>query len=71
MISGKGKISIKTGRHESLTLPGERSQRTLTSVQSSPLVTDRFHRLDFYIVLRKLIPKQQAFSQRIQEASMV
>ena len=47
------------------------TSRKLNSVERSSLVTDRFDRLDFYIVLRKLIPKQQAFSQRIQETSMV
>ena len=31
----------------------------------------RLHDSDFYVVLRKLIPKLQAFSQRIQETSMV
>ena len=31
----------------------------------------RLHRLNFYLVLRKLIPKLQAFSQSIQETSMV
>ncbi len=40
------------------------------SVQSSSLVTVRLHRLHFYVVLRKLIPKLQAFSQCIHEASM-
>jgi len=41
------------------------------SVESSSLMTVRFHRLNFYVVLRKLIPKLQAFSKRVQEASMV
>ena len=40
-------------------------------MQSSSLLTIRLHRLDFYVVLRKLIPKLQAFSQCIQEAAMV
>jgi hypothetical protein len=31
----------------------------------------RSHRLNFYFVLRKLITELQAFSQRIQETSMV
>ena len=31
----------------------------------------RLHRLDFYVVLRKLIAKLQTFSQCIQETSMV
>ena len=35
------------------------------------LLIVRLHRLNFYIVLRKLITKLQAFSQRIQETSMV
>ena len=35
------------------------------------MLTVRLHRLDFYVVLRKLIPKLQAFSQCIQETSMV
>jgi hypothetical protein len=34
-------------------------------------LTARQHRLNFYVVLRKLIPKLQAFSQSIQETSMV
>ena len=33
--------------------------------------TARLHRLDFYVVLRKLIAKLQAFSQCIQETPMV
>jgi hypothetical protein len=40
-------------------------------VQSSSLLIVRLHRLNFYVVLRKLIPKLQAFSQSIQETSMV
>jgi hypothetical protein len=40
-------------------------------MQSGSLVTDRFQRLDFYVVLRKLIPKLQTFSKRVQETSMV
>ena len=40
-------------------------------MQSSSLPAFDRHRLDFYVVLRKLIPKLQAFSQRIQETSMV
>jgi hypothetical protein len=40
-------------------------------VQSSSLLIVRLHRLDFYVVLRKLIAELQAFSQCIQETSMV
>jgi hypothetical protein len=40
-------------------------------VQSSSLLTVRLHRLDFYVVLRKLIAELQAFSQCIQETPMV
>ena len=40
-------------------------------MQSSSLLTIRLHRLNFYVVLRKLIPKLQAFSKRIQETPMV
>ena len=40
-------------------------------MQSSSLLTVRLHRLNFYVVLRKLIPKLQAFSKSIQETSMV
>jgi len=40
-------------------------------VQSSSLLIVRLHRVNFYIVLRKLIPKLQAFSQCIQETSMM
>jgi hypothetical protein len=40
-------------------------------VQSSSLRAFRWHRLDFYVVLRKLIAKLQAFSQCIQETPMV
>ena len=40
-------------------------------MQSSCLLTVRLHRLNFHVVLRKLIPKLQAFSKRIQETSMV
>ena len=40
-------------------------------MQRNFLPTVRLHRLDFYVVLRKLIPKLQAFSQCIQETSMV
>jgi hypothetical protein len=36
-------------------------------VQSISLLTVRLHRLDFYVVLRKLIAELQAFSQCIQE----
>ena len=35
------------------------------------MLTVHLHRLDFYVVLRKLIPKLQAFSQSIQETPMV
>ena len=41
------------------------------SVQSSSRRTVRLHRVYFYIVPRKLIAKLQAFSQCIQETSMV
>jgi hypothetical protein len=37
-------------------------------VQSSSLLIVRLHRLNFYVVLRKLIPKLQAFSQSIHGA---
>jgi hypothetical protein len=40
-------------------------------VQSSSLLTFRRHRLNLYVMLRKLITKLQAFSQGIQETSMV
>jgi hypothetical protein len=40
------------------------------SVQSSSLLTVRLHRLNFYVVLWKLIPKLQPFSQCIQKAPM-
>jgi hypothetical protein len=40
-------------------------------VQSSSSLAVRRHRLNFYLVLRKLIAKLQAFSQRIQETPMV
>jgi hypothetical protein len=40
-------------------------------VQSSSLLTVRLHRLNFYVVLRKLIPKLQTFSKCIQETPMV
>jgi hypothetical protein len=33
----------------------------LSSVQMNFLLTARLHRLDFYVVLRELIPKLQAF----------
>jgi hypothetical protein len=42
--------------------------RITESVQS---FTARLHRLNFYVVLRKLIPKLQAFPQCIQKTSMV
>jgi hypothetical protein len=40
-------------------------------VQSRSLTTARLHRADFDLVLRELISKMQAFSQRINKASMV
>ena len=40
-------------------------------MKSSSLLTVRPHRLNFHVVLRKLIPKLQAFSKSIQETSMV
>ena len=40
-------------------------------MQRNSLLTARLHRLDFYVVLRKLIAELQAFSQCIQETSMV
>jgi hypothetical protein len=46
-------------------------QFTLNSVQSGSQLAIRFHRLDLHVVLRKLIPKLKAFSQRIYETSMV
>jgi hypothetical protein len=45
--------------------------RLAPSVQSSSLLTVRLHRLYFYVVPRKLIPKLQAFSKSIQETPMV
>jgi hypothetical protein len=36
-------------------------------VQSSPSLPLHPHRLNFYVVLRKLVPKLQAFSQSVQE----
>jgi len=50
--------------------PMLRSQHRI-SVQSSSLVSAPLHRLHFYVVLRKLIAKLQAFSQSIQETSVV
>ena len=41
------------------------------SVQSSSLLTVCLYRLDFYVVLRKLITKLQALPECIQETSMV
>ena len=35
------------------------------------MLTARLHRLDFYVVLRKLIAELQAYSQCIQETPMV
>ena len=46
-------------------------QSALGSKQSSSLLIVRLHRLDFYVVLRKLIPKLQAFSKGIQETAVV
>jgi hypothetical protein len=46
-------------------------QHTPNLVQTSSLPNVRLHRLNFDIVLRKLIPKLQAFSKCIQESSMV
>ena len=40
-------------------------------MQRNFLPTVRLHRLDFHVVLRKLISKLQACSQCIQETSMV
>jgi hypothetical protein len=40
-------------------------------IESVRSFTAHQHRLNFYVVLRKLIAKLQAFSQRIQETSMV
>jgi len=40
-------------------------------VQSSSLLAVRLHRLNFYVVLRKLILELQAFSQGIHETSIV
>ena len=56
-----------------LSAPSRTTARQLApnSVQSSSLLTVRLHRLDFYVVLWKLIAKLQAFPQCIQETSMV
>jgi hypothetical protein len=40
-------------------------------VQRNSLLTLRLHRLNFYVVLRKLIPKLQTFPKSIQETLMV
>ena len=40
-------------------------------MQSGSFLTARSHRLNFYAVLRKLIPKLQAVSQGIHKTSMV
>ena len=40
-------------------------------MQRISLFTARLHRLNFDVMLRKLIPKLQAFSKSIQETSMV
>ena len=47
------------------------ARRLAPSVQRNSLLTVRLHRLDFYVVLRKLIAKQQTFSQCVQETPMV
>jgi hypothetical protein len=43
----------------------------LVQTAMDSLLTARLHRLDFYVVLRKLIAELQAFSQCIQETPMV
>jgi hypothetical protein len=50
--------------------PGQ-SHRHASSVQCGSLLIVRLHRLDFYVVPRKLIAKLQAFSKSIQETSMM
>ena len=40
-------------------------------MQRNSLLTLRLHRLNFYVVLRKLIPKLQTFPKSIQETLMV
>ena len=40
-------------------------------MQRNSLLTLRLHRLNFYVVLRKLIPKLQTFSKSIQETLMM
>ena len=40
-------------------------------IESVESFTAHLHRLNFYVVPRKLIPKLQAFSQRIQETPIV
>ena len=51
--------------------PDGTPEDSIKSVQSSSLLTICIPRLDFYVMLRKLIPKLQAFSKSIQETSMV
>jgi hypothetical protein len=51
--------------------PDGTPEDSIKSVQSSSLLTVCIPRLDFYVMLRKLIPKLQAFSKSIQETSMV
>jgi hypothetical protein len=58
----------KLGRNSKFT---DMEPRTPNSVQSRSLVIFRQHRLNLYVVLRKLISKLQAFSQSIQETSMM
>ena len=40
-------------------------------MQRNSLLTLRLHRLNFYVVLRKLIPKLQAFPKSIQKTPMM
>ena len=43
----------------------------LVQTAMDSLLTARLHRLDFYVVLRKLIAKLHTFSQCVQETPMV
>jgi hypothetical protein len=54
-----------------LSAPSRTTALAPSSVQSSSLLTVRLRRLNFYVVLRILIPKLQAFPESIQETPMV
>jgi hypothetical protein len=71
LLAERSPSSARATRDAISAAPDNRLAARTELVQSSSLLTVPLHRLDLYVVLRKLIAELQAFSQCIQETPMV